>query len=205
MQARSWFGIGTLLAVVGCSTDDIPNDYEAIVGRAGTTSAGGGSSGEEDLPLPPAQGVLWLDLASADGGACSSMGAFEEPGGAEVTLTAGIGERVVDGAGGAVACRVRPSPAANDFGFDLDLALSSGSVSQFRASGSVKGTYPSVTVELATGSGSLAQLGCTANARDAVPGAAWFFFSCDALVDPSAPGIVCAAEGGVIFENCATE
>ena len=120
MGIGSWLAIVTLAAALpGCSTDDIANDYEALMGGAGSSSTGGTSSAERDEPRASAQGVLWLELADADAGACSSMRSFEEPAGAKVTITTTAnGERVVDGAGAAVECRVVPRAGAEDV-FDL--------------------------------------------------------------------------------------
>lgn len=204
---QSWLGLATLVASLpGCSTDDIADDYQSLVGGAGNAAMSGAAGDGAGELLPPAQGMLWLELAHAEGGACSSTRSIEEPEGAQIAITtSGSGERLVDGAGAAIACRVAPRAGAED-AFELDLELSSGSVARFRATGAVDGIAPvRVDVELATGSESLAQTGCEATAYEVLPGAVWLRVSCADLVDASAPGILCAADGGVIFENCATE
>jgi len=196
--------VALLAALPGCSSDDLANDDATVVGVAGSAGVAAGGAGTEEAPPP--QGMLWLELYAPEGGSCPSTRSFEVPEGAEVDVnTTALGERVVDGVGASIECRVAPLAGAEDT-FELDLELSSGSILQFRATGVIGRTAPqSVNIELATSSESLTQTGCAATARQVLPGAVWLAFSCTALVDPSAPAILCRAQSSVLFENCATE
>lgn len=186
-------------------------------GDSGLGGAAGGDAqsgaGEEvearDAGLPPSQAVLWFGVAAAPGGTCSSMMSYQAPDTAQATIlgASGQGARVVAGRDQLVDCSVQPSAESADH-YDVRLRFQGGEIGNFVATGrltaSPAATEPNtVEVSLVTAQFSLAQQRCTADVNVIVPGAVWIRnLHCDSLRDPASPGISCAGQGGVIFENC---
>jgi len=201
------------LTLLGCGGQSSEEAAPLEPSRGNLPNLGnGGTEPSENEPdeegdVPASQAIVWLSLATAEQGTCTSTRTFELPLGAHEAIVSddATGDRIVDGPTDSVQCRITQVPGSNE-SFELDLQVSSGEVGLFRATGVVTPTIfgSSLDVELTTTSSSLQQDGCVATAKVVNSlGAVWLqALSCPALRDPSSPGVVCAGSGGVIFENC---
>lgn len=158
---------------------------------------------EEDAAAHGPQAVLWLDVAEAPFGSCNMQQrtALPDATAAATLMGDGRGSRLTEG----VSCSVvdwEPELAE----FSVRLSLSHPSFGRFEANGGLheRGSNR-LTVEVATGAGSVDQSGCEAEVKVLLPGAVWLRnLRCPALY-ASASTDVCSATGALIFENCERE
>ena len=120
---------------------------------------------------------------------------------AATTLVEGGGERLFDGTGALVSCRVAADVNGGD-SFDIALELQHASLPRFELAGQLpsKGIG---TVRLTAVLGDDIELEgqCETRIDTVLPGAVWLpSFSCTVVVAATLPP--CALGGGVIFEYC---
>jgi hypothetical protein len=167
--------------------------------------------GGDDPPKESA--VIAFNLSRITGASCPIFN-FEYPPGANDTIGGSIEgtERLEDGGGNVINCRVRESMGA----FDINLNLQTPMVAYFQATGrvtkSANQTALDNTVQVILQSDQAGELlqpspvvptPCTANVDTVQNGAIWIrSLRCDNLRDENSPNVQCLGSGGLLFENC---
>ena len=182
-------------------------------GGGGEGSATGGAAGSGAVdPGPLQRGASYLSPTS---GGCNVSGGFAIPDGSAPTTDTFLGDRVEDGiASATVQCTV----AASGSGFSVDANVTQGnrglqvigtvapsatSPGGYEGSGTVL-HYDAQTGPLQTLPGATCTITVDVT-QDIAAGHVWGNWVCpaDTFGDPTAPGVVCSAEGHFVFENCA--
>jgi hypothetical protein len=196
---------GMAATLAGCGADD----------DGGAPGTGGAGTGDTSVkPGPPVLAALAFTVLPGGGVACPASGTpFSLPAGSDalqaIRTTAGenrtTGEtyRVTDGdAGIEASCTVR---GANDGTFQLEATLRKQNVVTFTASGTLAPSGGTITVsewDSSSGVASAMDGRCELSLTDRyiADGAIWADLTCPEL---DGEGVRCAAEGTLLFENCA--